>query len=860
LRRRILISVIASVACAGLILSGVAHLLWSYNVARLEQYAVRRDVVQAQNALRQTLGALDAVVVDRAFSDATSRFVSDHSPDYVKAFLPDEVFTSLRINLIAVVDLTGKVVYGRTFDPDQGKGAPLPESLRSHFSPEDLLLHHRLGDLGLQGVILTPEGPLLVAARPILSSRRQGPSRGTLVMGRYFDEDEGERLGKLIDRPVSIIPYSDMAERPGTDAAIQALTTDGVLVGPVHEQRTVGYGLVKDLYGQPALVLSVSGPRTFYQQGEFGMRAFLLSLLGISLVFGLTTVSVLERGVLSRLQRLTSDVARVEKGSSSTARVAVEGTDELASLARGINTMLDGLEASDLELLASERRFRDVAVNMSDWVWETDTEGRFTYTSDRISHCLGYSPEEVLGQSLMQFAPREERQALEKRLRIVLDRNEAFDGIKAHAVAKDGRSVYVEMSGVPVFDDSGEFLGHRGVGKDITHRRMAEDAERLAAVGQLAAGVAHEFNNVLAAFSVSAEMALMRDDRESYRRSAELIRRYTERGAKICSNLLRFARPEKPKLGIVRIENCIEAALAMGLQETATTDITVLRDYQTGDARVRADTDKLEQVFLNLVINACHAMPHGGILTVSTSHEPSPGGAGGIRVSIADTGTGIRPEHLPRVFEPFFTTKGSLGGGDVPGTGLGLSVVHGIIAAHGGSISVKSELGVGTEFEIKLRAADSREDGPEVHRVGTDALRSISPDGGEHSVLVADDEETIREFVGDALAMRGYAVSPVGSAHDAIRALQSGSYDLVITDYLMPGGGAEAVFAAIADLGLELPVLVITGKDDSDVDERLSALGADGCLRKPFGLDDLLSAADHLLGVEEAMAADRRAM
>jgi len=240
--------------------------------------------------------------------------------------------------------------------------------------------------------------------------------------------------------------------------------------------------------------------------------------------------------------------------------------------------------------------------------------------------------------------------------------------------------------------------------EDRTELRRAQETQRLAAVGQLAGGVAHEFNNLLAGMLLRAERAQACKTGDQYERLCELVLRSAPKGAELCQKLAAFAHPGKPAPVPVRLQEVIEAAVASAGAHIEAANIAVQRHYDAAGRAVLGDPRQLEQVFLDLVTNACDAMPQGGTLTVSTRLAQRHGHSTQVVARVTDTGTGIRAEDLPRVFEPFFTTKGVLGEGDSDSSGLGLAVAHGIIRSHGGMITVRSELGVGTTFEVSLEA------------------------------------------------------------------------------------------------------------------------------------------------------------
>ena len=401
----------------------------------------------------------------------------------------------------------------------------------------------------------------------------------------------------------------------------------------------------------------------------------------------------------------------------------------------------------------------------------------------------------------------------------------------------------------PILGEDGELTGMVYTVRDMTERKRAEEAQRLAAVGQLAAGVAHEINNVLAIMSGRAQLAqAIRTDEEHEKLVASVLNA-CERGADICKNLTSFARPAEPKREALSVEDVIEATLAMAARELSNAGVTVQRSYEAHGKVVEADAGQIEQVLVNLIINSCHAMADGGTITVATSCAPGDTGEESVVVSVRDTGTGISPDHLARIFEPFYTTKGAMGNGDSPGVGLGLSVSEGIIRAHGGTISITSELGVGTTVKLHLPAHEGEVAIPDTTEPEP-LPRAVSQRSGSR-VLLAEDEPEIRDVVLAVLQSRGHKVITAASAPAAVSTLASVDVDLVVTDLLMPGGGGRSVIAAASELPDPPPVLVITGKVDAETTDEVLALGAAMCLSKPFGLAELVAAVSGLLPEDE---------
>jgi len=841
--------IIAGIIGAGTVLAlwAVTRFVWLENVVRLESHAVGQNALHAADSLDAELAELSIDARALASSDAVLCVLGEQATPDGPRGTGAEHLGSGSPGLVAVLDPEGRRRYLSYRDARTLAPSLLPAGMASHLGPERPLVKGALTRQGVRGLVTAEGSPYLVTSMPVTTSG--GTQRvGVLVVGRQVGAPRGASVS-LRSRSITLLAPQTLMHSEDGLSLLRALRERPSVVRALGTERIEGYAVVNDLYGQPAVVLKVGHPRTMYQEGLAGTRYFVVSLVLVIAAFGLAALWALERVVVDRVERLMADVDAVQSSGDPSVRVRVDGKDELASLGKAVNRMLGTLGQAQAELVASETRFRDVALNMSDWVWETDAAGRHTYVSDRISQVLGHYPPECIGQPISWLAAPDCAQDLDVAVAGAMADHAAIRNQEIWASAKDGRRVYIQLSGVPVFGAHGQLRGYRGVGKDITEQARVEETQRLAAVGQLAAGVAHEFNNVLASMRMAAELSSMSGSTAEYETLTQLVLRGTVRGAKICSNLLRFGRPEEPKREAVSIEAPIEAALTMAVREVENAGVRVVRDYASGGHAVHADRNQLEQVFLNLIINACHAMPDGGELRVSTRHIAAEGD-GVVEALLSDTGCGISPTDLGRVFEPFFTTKAASTDGQTRGSGLGLSVSHGIIKAHGGHISVESELGVGTTLCISLRTcacrpAASPEDSLTPQGTGS------APGAACRRVLVVDDEDDLRECLGVALETAGYEVVRAASGEEAAALLLLGGMDLVITDVMMPGRGVGAVLEATGQSARAVPVLVMTGRADDHVITQYGRL-ATAFLWKPFTVGELLQKVrDALVPVED---------
>lgn len=388
--------------------------------------------------------------------------------------------------------------------------------------------------------------------------------------------------------------------------------------------------------------------------------------------------------------------------------------------------------------------------------------------------------------------------------------------------------------------------------------------EKMAGLGTLAGGVAHEFNNALGGIVSNVESALHDVTSPSVREDLELVRKVALRASAIAKNLLGFARqtPASEKTA-GKIADVLEDTLNIVKQIFASDGMNIVKNFETVPA-ILFDRGQMQQVFLNLLTNARQAMRRGDILTVTvrqTGHlprgvpapwyaasSPNPVAARrSVEISFADTGIGIPEENLNKIFEPFFTTKGALGGAETPGTGLGLSVSHTILQSHGGDITVASKVGHGTTVTVYLPVDESA-----VLAVAEMPIKQAKPARkfpDALRILVVDDEDAIRTSLAKTLRRMKHEVDAAPNGHAAAQMVRTENYDLVFMDILMPDMDGFSVFEQIKkDNAPGSPLVVfMTGAPTPQNLERASTMGALGIMEKPFVVESVTAFIDRAL-------------
>jgi len=402
----------------------------------------------------------------------------------------------------------------------------------------------------------------------------------------------------------------------------------------------------------------------------------------------------------------------------------------------------------------------------------------------------------------------------------------------------------VRREGYTIFDARGELVEIQGHLIDDTERRSAQEqlrlAQRMEVVGRLAGGIAHDFNNVLTVIMGSAQMILRNVPPEHPAKvNAEDIHKAATRAASLTRQLLAYSRRQVLKPQVLDA-GAVVAEMEGMLRQLLGAGIEIVTVRTAAAARVKVDLGQLQQVLLNLVINAGDAMPGGGILTIEVAEAEldalyasgrsaafTPGRY--VRLAVSDTGCGMDAETRARVFDPFFTTKAP-----GKGTGLGLATVYGIVQQSGGHIDVRSEPGCGATFEIYLPRVDEAPAAP--------GQAEGTPGAGTETVLVVEDEELVRKIVRGTLAAAGYAVLEAGDFGEAlaVSSTHAGRIDLLVTDLAIPGGSGHELAARLAELRPGTAVLCVSGYADQAAVESGYLGTRTPFLQKPFTPDALL--------------------
>jgi len=509
------------------------------------------------------------------------------------------------------------------------------------------------------------------------------------------------------------------------------------------------------------------------------------------------------------------------------------------------------LKRNEQALRRSEARYRSLVQSSVYGIYRSSLEGRFLDMNPALITMLGYdSAEEVLllDPEKDVFVQQEEHDRLVEEFR----RTGRVDGYEVKWMRKDGHAITVRISGraVSSAEEPADVL--EAIAEDVTDRRALEDqlrqSQKMEAVGRLAGGVAHDFNNLLMVISGYAEVILASvDPGNPVHEKGRAIQLAADRATTLTRQLLAFSRKQFLELKVVEVNSIVQDMERL-LRPLIGENVELVTILYPEPAHTRADAGQLEQVIMNLVVNARDAMPGGGRLTLQTEilvvdenhrrgqHFIRPGDY--VMLSVSDTGMGMDRETQLRIFEPFFTTKEK-----GKGTGLGLSTVYGIVKQSGGYVMVESEVGHGATFHIYLPLVNET---AERHSVSAPAAAL----GGTETVLLVEDEDSVRQLVCDTLSTKGYRVLQAenGEAGMAEAARHNGKIDLVISDVVMPGMSGRDMVKQLLESRPGTKVLYLSGYTEDAVISEGSIEKGTAFLQKPFTLQSLSRKVREVLG------------
>ncbi|MCZ7356695.1 MAG: ATP-binding protein [Candidatus Methanoperedens sp.] len=659
--------ILIGVTIIGLIavLYATSEIILMGGFADLEQQNTIKNVQRANEALSDDINQLKTSTRDWAWWDDTYTFIQDNNTQYIESNPTDTSFIGLRLNLIVFVNSSGKIVFSKGFDLENNTETSIPESFPELLTADSLLLQHADTQSNVTGILLLPQGPMLIAALPILTGKEEGPIRGTLIFGRYLNAAEIERIAQITHQYITILRFDD----PQLPSDLLELRTSfseetPILTGVREESsHTIsGYSQIRDIYGKPALLLRVDSSRAIYEQGQTTVQYFLVSFLAIGLLFGAVIFSLSDKLGLSMLARRES-----------------------------------------------EERYKIVIQEASEGILLVDAETkRFLEANEALQNLLGYTSREILGMTLYDMIPRD-HETVNRSVESIKKEKHKFLGEQRYT-RKDGSTVDVEVSANLITYDGKEVLCV--VVHDITERKRAEnmrlEKERIVsadkAKSEFLAGMSHELRTPLNSIIGFSELLKLQKFGELGEKQAHYVDNVLNSSKfllELINDILDLSKIEAGKIELaiekVSVPETISETLVLIKERASKHNIVLKKELDPQLEFIEADEKRFKQVFFNLLSNAVKfSKEEGGTVTIAAKKEGDMA-----RFSVSDTGIGIRKEDMGKLFNKFQQID-SEKSRKVEGTGLGLAISKQLVEMHGGTMTVESKYGEGTTFTFVI--------------------------------------------------------------------------------------------------------------------------------------------------------------
>ena len=714
IRKTVLLIVFTTTLFLILLLYGSSEALLLGSFANLEEHTVLQNVNRAQLALSSDIDQLNTTLIDWAQWNDTCDFMTDRNQNYIASNLPHGALSQIRLNVILFIDTSGQLVLGRMADLDTKKEMPVPPYFLTHLFHKGSLVCQTESDI-FNGIVLLPEGPLIISSQPILTSDGKGPVRGTLIMGRYLDS-ELKRLSDTTRLPLVIHRINDSNMSSDFAAAQSSILGEKpTLIKPLSEKSIAGYALIRDVYGYPALILSVDLPRDIYQQGQSTIRYFVLFVLLIGLIFTATIIILLEKTFLSKIAQFSLDVHNIGFSGDVSARISVAGKDEISNLASTVNDMLDRIDRSITERKQAEEDLReshqilDGIINaIPVRVFWKDKDLFFLGCNAIFANDAGFADsKEVVGKDDFQMVWRDQAELYRADDRVVIETGRPKLFIEEPQTTLKGNTICLLTSKIPLRSSDGEIIGVLGTYMDITERKQVESelhrtrnelelrvkerteelARKNAEMERFIYTVSHDLRSPL--ISISGFLGIIEQDAQigdmdHLKADLRIISDSVTKMDALLMGTLELSRigrvinlPEGVSFRDIVVEALSQTAEKI---ESRVIQVSIAPNMPI----VYVDRMRIVEVLVNLIENSIKYMGTQERPEIEFGQKIE----GVERIFfVRDNGMGIDPSQQDKVFELFYKVDKRS-----EGTGAGLAIIKRIIEVHGGRIWIESEI------------------------------------------------------------------------------------------------------------------------------------------------------------------------
>ncbi|AKB18013.1 sensory transduction histidine kinase [Methanosarcina sp. WWM596] len=671
----------------------------------LEQADTLENVERVQNAVSTRQGYIDYIDQDWACWDDTYQFIEDRNQQYIDVDLQNETLAGIRVNVMLFVNESGNVVYVKSVDVNSVEEMPVPAGLLKMI--EDGTLLTKGEDDTISGIVLLDEGPMFIACHPILTTKYEGPSKGTLIFGRFFDNYLLESFKDTTRSSLSMY-RTDREMPPDFQEALNIFseTPDTILVEPLSEEKVAGYFELRDISGQPALIIRADFPRELYLHGEKTLNYMYFFLLLTGLVTGVGVKFALDNLFVSRLVEIDNFVTKVRSEKDLSKRLSLKDSDELYRLSKEINGMLNEIDLAEQELKAQEREKKVLLDSLNELVVFVSPEMKIIWANKAALSYMQLDLENAVGVYLNAIKVVHGQVVEYSRLEHVFVTGKKKSG---EFTSKDGKIWFFQA--IPVTDENGKIIGVMETRRDITERKKAEQLLQEKQIAEVAnrtkseflANMSHELRTPLNSIIGFSDLLYENVYGELNVRQLKAVRNISNSGKhllNLINDILDLSKVEAGKLELdykeFELASELNAVKNMLSPIAGRKHIKVEIQVDQSLTTIRADEARFVQILYNLLDNAIKFSHENGLVKIEARKKGDL-----LEVMVKDNGIGINVEDQNKLFKPFSQVD-SFSSKQFQGTGLGLALVKQLVNLHGGYVWFSSKIEEGSTFIFTL--------------------------------------------------------------------------------------------------------------------------------------------------------------
>jgi sensor domain CHASE-containing protein/signal transduction histidine kinase/HAMP domain-containing protein len=682
------------------------------NFLTLEEADTLNDVERLQNAIYTQQGYLDNMVQDWACWDDTYRFIEDRNQEYINVNLQNETLAGVKVNIMLFINETGSLVYAKSINFSTVEEKPVPEELLKLVESGQLSIKSE--DDVIRGYVLLDEAPMFISCHPILTTKYEGPVKGTLVFGKYFD-DGVLSSEENTDSSISILRVDEDLP-PDFQGKFQQIIKDpgSTIVEPLSKEVIAGYFGLMDISGKPAVIIRTDFPRILYLNNENTLNYMYFFLLLTGLVTGVGVKFALDNFFVSRLIDIDNFVTKVRSEKDLSRRLPLEGNDELYRLSREINGMLSEIELAEQELKSQEREKKVLLDSLNELTIFVDPDFKIIWANKAALEHMKIDLERAKGMCFKTTPDINGSLFGHMQLEKIFN-----SGNKESGEFSLENGTYWFVQAVPVTDDSGKIIGILGTFRDITERKAIEKLLQEKQVAEIAnrtkseflANMSHELRtplNSIIGFSDLLCDQIYGKLNEKQLKYANNISKSGKHLLNLINDILDLSKVEAGKMELDYREfeltdrlNSVKSLLSpIAARKNIKIEINVDKDLTT----ICADEARFVQIMYNLVDNAIKFSFENNPVRIEARRKGE-----FLETTVTDIGIGIKPEDQHKLFQPF-SQVAAFSSKKFQGTGLGLSLVKQIVNLHGGYVWFRSIPGEGSTFAFAIPINGNKKD------------------------------------------------------------------------------------------------------------------------------------------------------